>query len=141
MDKALVPGGKGLGGTTLPASIIPKKKSARRREIWHLICKAYLNTNDVRKGEAWCAGVLEMEGGDNDVDALVGMGEAALVKEEWEEAVRYLDKAFETGGRSNNDVHQRLTKAHKLLKQSKKKDYYKVLGVARDADKRTIKKA
>lgn len=38
-------------------------------------------------------------------------------------------------------VHQRLQKAHRLLKQSKKKDYYKVVGVARDADLRTIKKA
>lgn len=29
----------------------------------------------------------------------------------------------------------------KLLKQSKQKDYYKILGVDRDADSRTIKKA
>ena len=32
-------------------------------------------------------------------------------------------------------------KAQKLLKQSKQKDYYKVLGVSRDADDRTIKKS
>jgi hypothetical protein len=35
----------------------------------------------------------------------------------------------------------RLQKAQRLLKQSKQKDYYKVLGVARDADAKTIKKA
>ena len=35
----------------------------------------------------------------------------------------------------------RLQKAQRLLKQSKQKDYYKVLGVARDADPKTIKKA
>ena len=40
-----------------------------------------------------------------------------------------------------SQIPQRLTKAQKLLKQSKQKDYYKVLGVARDADTRTIKKA
>lgn len=38
-------------------------------------------------------------------------------------------------------IHSRLQRAQKLLKQSKQKDYYKVLGVARDADTRTIKKA
>ena len=34
-----------------------------------------------------------------------------------------------------------MQKAQKLLKQSKQKDYYKILGVPRDADDRTIKKA
>lgn len=34
-----------------------------------------------------------------------------------------------------------LRKAHTLLKRSKQKDYYKVLGVPRDADERDIKKA
>ncbi|KAG6884441.1 hypothetical protein C0993_011088, partial [Termitomyces sp. T159_Od127] len=38
-------------------------------------------------------------------------------------------------------IHVRLQHAQKLLKQSKQKDYYKVLGVSRDADNRTIKKA
>ena len=38
-------------------------------------------------------------------------------------------------------TQQRLQRAQKLLKQSKQKDYYKVLGVARDADAKTIKKA
>ena len=35
----------------------------------------------------------------------------------------------------------KLQKVQRLLKQSKQKDYYKVLGVSRDADERTIKKA
>jgi DnaJ family protein C protein 3 len=34
-----------------------------------------------------------------------------------------------------------MQRVQRLLKQSKQKDYYKVLGVARDADARTIKKA
>jgi DnaJ homolog subfamily C member 3 len=40
-----------------------------------------------------------------------------------------------------SQVLQRLQKAQRLLKQSTQKDYYKVLGVARDADAKTIKKA
>ena len=35
----------------------------------------------------------------------------------------------------------KLQKAQKLLKQSRQKDYYKVIGVSRDADAATIKKA
>lgn len=38
-------------------------------------------------------------------------------------------------------VMNRLNRAQKLLKISKQKDYYKVLGVPRDADDRTIKRA
>ncbi|KIJ33171.1 hypothetical protein M422DRAFT_183590, partial [Sphaerobolus stellatus SS14] len=136
MDKAL--GGEDIG---LPSSVVPKKRSPKRMELYAMVCKANLELNTPKKGESYCQEVLEMEGGENNVDALVGMGEASLVSEEWEAAVRYLDKAFEAGGRSNSDVHQRLQKAQRLLKQSKKKDYYKVIGVARDADARTIKKA
>ncbi|KAG8928291.1 hypothetical protein FRC01_006174 [Tulasnella sp. 417] len=44
-------------------------------------------------------------------------------------------------GRSSQEIHEKLSKAQRLLKQSKAKDYYKVLGVSRDADARTIKKA
>lgn len=35
----------------------------------------------------------------------------------------------------------KLQKAQRLLKQSTAKDYYKVLGVSRDADSKAIKKA
>ena len=38
-------------------------------------------------------------------------------------------------------IRERLEKARRLLKQSKRKDYYKVLDVSRDADQRTVKKA
>lgn len=38
-------------------------------------------------------------------------------------------------------VLERLQKAERLLKVSKQKDYYKVLGVSRDADTKTVKKA
>ena len=55
-------------------------------------------------------------------------------------AVAALNDAF-VHSHHDRDVHARLVKAQKLLKQSKSKDYYKTLGVARDADERTIKKA
>ncbi|CAG7852732.1 SubName: Full=Related to interferon-induced double-stranded RNA-activated protein kinase inhibitor {ECO:0000313/EMBL:CCA75835.1} [Serendipita indica DSM 11827] len=123
----------------LPTSIHPSKSSQRRAQIWRAACKAYVQLNDVRKGEKWCAEVLRMD--PEDVDGLVGSGEAAIKNEEWEEAVRLFDRAFNASGKSSHDIHGRLQRAQRLLKQAKKKDYYKVLGVGRDADPKTIKKA
>jgi DnaJ family protein C protein 3 len=45
-----------------------------------------------------------MPGMEEDEDGLVGRGESLLLKEEWEEAVRVLDKAFDASGRSSRDV-------------------------------------
>ncbi|GJJ08015.1 hypothetical protein Clacol_002222 [Clathrus columnatus] len=140
MEKALKPESLNLEGG-LPVGIVPKQKSVKRRELYQAICQAYFKTNLLKQSENWCKEVLEMEGGENDLEALKALGEGNLLKEDWETAVRYLERAFEASGRSNSDIHQRLQKAHRLLKQSKKKDYYKVLGVPRDADARTIKKA
>ncbi|KAF7789082.1 hypothetical protein EIP86_000015 [Pleurotus ostreatoroseus] len=120
-----------------PAEMI----SPRRETILRALCKAYTNLKQWDKCEQWCKDLSRMEGLDNDSDALVCLGEAALKKEEWEDAVRLLEKAFEGSGRSRRDILQRLQRAQKLLKQSRQKDYYKVLGVPRDADTQAIKKA
>lgn len=117
------------------------KTSPRREHILRSLCRAYTNTKQFDKGEAYCSDLLEMDGLDGDADALVGKGEALLKREEWEEAVRVFEKAFEASGRSSREIHQRLQRAQKLLKQSRQKDYYKVLDVPRDADLKTIKKA
>ncbi|KAF9558176.1 DnaJ-domain-containing protein [Agrocybe pediades] len=91
--------------------------------------------------ERWCDELLTLDGCKEDVDGLVGRGETLLVKEEFEETVRTFEQAFESSGRLDRDIHQRLQRAQKLLKQSKQKDYYKILDVSRDADAKTIKKA
>ena len=55
-------------------------------------------------GEKWCDTLLSMPGAENDEYALTGQGEVFLLKEEWEEAVRSFEKAFEASGRSSHDV-------------------------------------
>jgi len=125
------------------------KMSPRRQTLVRSLCKAYTNLADVAKSSQeykaqrarWCGALLSLDGCEGDVDGLVGQGEALLAAEEYEEAVRVLDKAFEASGRTDRTIQQRVHRAHKLLKQSKQKDYYKVLGVSRDADAKTIKKA
>ncbi|QRV87100.1 DnaJ domain protein [Ceratobasidium sp. AG-Ba] len=135
-DTALKEGTKYLH---LPTSIVPKKHSLRRQRIYWGACKAYTMLEMPAKADVWCSEVLVMD--PEDADALEGKAAGLMAKEEWEEAVRTLEKAFELSGRTSRSVMERLEKARRLLKQSRNKDYYKVLGVARDADEKTIKKA
>ncbi|CAE6471239.1 unnamed protein product [Rhizoctonia solani] len=135
-DAALEEGTKHLH---LPTSVVPKKHSLRRQRIYWGACKAYTAMELPAKAEFWCNEVLNMD--PEDPDALEGKAAGLMVKEEWEEAVRTLEKAFEISGRTSRPIMERLEKARRLLKQSRSKDYYKVLGVSRDADEKTIKKA
>jgi len=78
-----------------------------------------------------------MDGCSDDVDGLVGLGDSLVEKEELDEAVRAYEKAFEASGRSSSYIRSKLQR----VKQLKRKDYYRVLGVPRDADAKRIKKA
>lgn len=121
----------------------PESKAVcpRRQIVLRALCKANVQLSKKSEIEKWCTELSAMKGMEEDIDVLVGRGFVAQANEEWQEAVRFFEKAFEASGKSDRDIHQRLVKAQKLLKQSKQKDYYKVLGVARDADQKTIRKA
>lgn len=91
----------------LPPSIpvrSPKKTSPRREHLLRSMCRAYTNLNLPNKAESWCEQLLQIDGMSNDADGLVGMGESALKREDWEDAVRLFERAFESSGRSNRDV-------------------------------------
>ena len=47
---------------------------------------------------------MRFEDNGEDMDGLTGRGEVALAKEQWEEAVRAFEKAFDLSGRSSQDV-------------------------------------
>lgn len=70
-------------------------------------------------------------------------GRTLLKKEEFEESVRVLSELYDESkqGENGEKVRGVLERAQIALKRSKTKDYYKVLGVAQDADDRQIKKA
>ena len=88
----------------------PKKISPKREMILRALCKSYTQLNQPVKGEQYCADLLAMNDKGEDADGLVGMAEAALKKEEWEDAVRMLEKAFEASGRSSRDVSKSFIK-------------------------------
>jgi DnaJ family protein C protein 3 len=133
------------------------------REILTFTCRAHSKSGSTRLASRFCNEVLNYD--PNNVDGLVGKGDDLLRQEEYQEAANVYQRAFEEGGRQDREVLDKLQKAQRLLKRSKQKDYYKVrfflslltvagtwlilpgglfrkiLGVARDADAKTIKKA
>ncbi|CAM9152444.1 unnamed protein product [Heterosigma akashiwo] len=102
------------------------------------MAEAWLGLKDFAEAKA-AADQLKSVGPDGvngaGLAALVARGEALLGLEQFEEAVRAFGEA-----RQMDQVHEKLQRAEAALKQSKQKNYYKILGVKRTADKKEIKK-
>lgn len=94
--------------------------------------------NMAKKAGPYCAESLQLV--PFSLHGLLYQAQSALDEDRFEDAVRTLNTAKEHHPHSQ-DIQSLLQKAHALLKRSKQKDYYKVLGVSRDADERTIKRA
>ena len=108
-------------------------------ELHTMYCKAYTELNDMDKAMPYCELVLAKD--PDNIEATLARAELALQKEQYEEAVRDLTKAFQASGNTDAKIHQKLQTAQKRLKLSQSKDYYKVLGVKRTDSLATIKKA
>lgn len=91
-----------------------------------------------KRATPYCSETLELN--PHSLQALLFKGQVAIDEERFEDAVQTLSKAKEHHA-SSEDAQTLLQKAQVLLKRSKKKDYYKVLGISRDADERTVKRA
>lgn len=74
------------------------------------------------------------------VKVLRRRAEAYLKLEKYQEAVNDLRAALELDS-SNQEIRRDLHNAERELKKSSRKDYYKILGVSRDATESDIKKA
>jgi len=72
--------------------------------------------------------------------AYIKRSELRLADEDFEEAVRDLEKAYSIDP-SVSGLKERIRHAKLELKKSKRKDYYKILSVAKDAEEDQIKKA
>ena len=74
------------------------------------------------------------------INTLLARADAMEGLEDWEESVRDCERALNLDN-GHTDSRERVERAKRLAKKSKMKDYYKVLGVPKDADDRAIKKA
>jgi DnaJ homolog subfamily C member 3 len=102
-------------------------------------CQAYSNLKKYNIGFEHCNAALELN--PESIPALLGKAQYLLSTESYDQAIQLLNKANELTGGQDQTVRQQLDRAQKLLRQSKKRDYYKILGISRDSDSKQIRKA
>lgn len=101
-------------------------------------CECYRETKSTNKAAKYCPEALQLV--PNSLHGLLFQAEQQLDAENYDAAIGTLNSAKEHHPGANI-VQQKLQEAQVALKRSKQKDYYKVLGVSKDADERDIKKA
>jgi DnaJ homolog subfamily C member 3 len=114
----------------------PKRLLAQLKE-W--ACQSYSNIKQFDLALPHCNVALELN--PESIPSLLAKAEHLLSTESYDQAIQLLNKANESTGGSNQKIRQQLERAQRLLRQSKKRDYYKILGVPRSADTKTIRKA
>ncbi|CAL8322068.1 unnamed protein product [Merluccius merluccius] len=102
------------------------------------ICHALAQGQQSSRAITMCSEVLESD--PENASVLKDRAEAYIQDEQYEEAIKDYEEA---GKHSENDrqVKEGVERAQRLLKQSQKRDYYKILGVKRTAQKKEIIKA
>jgi len=99
-----------------------------------------LRQKNIKESLAVCTVVLEKD--PNNIDALCNKAETYIHNEQFDEAIAEYRKAEGLEeGTQNRRVQEGVQRAQKLLKQSQKRDYYKILGIKRTAQKQEIVRA
>ncbi|XVF76468.1 hypothetical protein PTKIN_Ptkin13bG0268700 [Pterospermum kingtungense] len=102
------------------------------------LCKVLVKLGRGKDALSNCSAALNID--EELLDALVQRGEAKLLTEDWEGAVEDLKSAAPKSPQDMN-IREALMRAEKALKMSKRKDWYKILGVSRTASVAEIKRA
>ncbi|KAL8345752.1 hypothetical protein RB601_005685 [Gaeumannomyces tritici] len=106
--------------------------------VVELACQGYYDMSS-KKAQAFCDESLQLN--PDSVYGLLHKAKLQQEKELYEEAIKTLDRARELAPERGEMIDKLLNDAKIALKRSQTKDYYKVLGVAHDADERQIKSA
>lgn len=119
--------------------MIPTHASSRLHStLTEMACQAYTESSHKNTAQ-YCDETLTLN--PDSFWGLLHKGKALLKQDEFEAAIQTLNQAAEAHPDKRDKVNPVLQKAQIALKRSKTKDYYKVLGVASDADERQIKSA
>ena len=94
---------------------------------------------NTKKGKTWCEQALALNA--NSLFGLLQKAKTHLDDELFEASIEALKKAKDAHPDKQDTINEKLKEAEVLLRRSKVKDYYKVIGVPRDADERQIKQA
>ncbi|GFO28329.1 Dnaj homolog subfamily c member 3-like [Plakobranchus ocellatus] len=102
------------------------------------LCHCHSKLSNVDESLKFCSEVLQLD--PQNIDAMADKAEAHIANEDYQAAIQELQAAQEIDENSRR-IRELLQRAQKLEKQSKKRDYYKILGVKRNARKKDILKA
>ncbi|XP_006645415.1 dnaJ protein P58IPK homolog B [Oryza brachyantha] len=102
------------------------------------LCKTLVKLGRGKEAVSSCTEALNIDG--ELVDALTQRGEAKLLTEDWEGAVQDLKEAAQKSPQDMG-IREALMRAEKQLKLSKRKDWYKILGISKTASAAEIKRA
>ncbi|XWS43601.1 hypothetical protein CRYUN_Cryun16bG0118400 [Craigia yunnanensis] len=102
------------------------------------LCKVLVKLGRGKDALSSCSEALNIDG--ELLEALVQRGEAKLLTEDWEGAVEDLKSAAQKSPQDMN-IREALMRAEKALTMSKRKDWYKILGVSKTASVAEIKRA
>ncbi|XP_058098692.1 dnaJ protein P58IPK homolog isoform X2 [Magnolia sinica] len=102
------------------------------------LCKVLVKLGRGKDALSSCTEALNIDG--ELVEALAQRGEAKLLIEDWEGAVDDLKTAAQMSPQDMN-IREALMRAEKSLKLSKRKDWYKILGISRTSSVAEIKRA
>ncbi|XP_062117158.1 dnaJ protein P58IPK homolog [Humulus lupulus] len=102
------------------------------------LCKVLIKLGRGKDALSSCNEALSIDG--ELLEALVQRGEAKLLTEDWEGAVEDLKSAAQQSSQDMN-IREAYMRAEKALKMSKRKDWYKILGVSKTAAVSEIKRA
>lgn len=106
--------------------------------LLEITCEAYTEMNSVKKGRPFCDEALQLN--PHSLWGLLAQATRLMAEDLFEEALRVLETAKEAHP-GDGHIGTKQQEAHTLLRRSKTKDYYKVLGTSRDSSPREIKKA
>ncbi|EMR11804.1 hypothetical protein PNEG_00230 [Pneumocystis murina B123] len=108
-------------------------------ELREMACKAYSEMERYSISEKYCELALALN--PRSIPALLDKANMLMRNELYEEALAILSKANEYTQGQDRTIKEKYKLCQKLLQQSKKTNYYKVLGVKRDATLKEIKSA
>lgn len=103
------------------------------------MCKCNMELGHLAEAIQQCTEVLK-NSDPSDVDVLCDRADAYLLDEQYDEAIEDFQTAQQLQ-EENRRAREGLEKAQKLKKQVGRRDYYKILGLRRNASKRDITKA
>ncbi|KAK4159660.1 hypothetical protein QBC43DRAFT_326851 [Cladorrhinum sp. PSN259] len=119
--------------------IIPKSASDKLiARLVEMACRAYYEAS-TGKAKDYCEESLQLD--ENSLYGLLYKARTQMEAESYEPAINTLKKAAEHHSDKQSILSPLLEKAQIADRRSKTNDYYKVLGVAHDADERQIKSA